>query len=363
VIQRGRLASLDLPLIAATLVLVVVGSVAIASATLEGPLYGDLWRMQLIWLGAAVAGGLVIVAVDYRVWSGIAPLLHGIVILLLVAVLFFGREVGGNRSWLVFGPLRLQPSELAKWTTCLMLSAYLDHRVRGGMGVRHLLEIAVLAGVPIALVAAQPDMGTAVIFFPILFGALLMGGVRWKVLVGGALIGLLLMPVLWMALADYQKERILTVFDPERDPRGFGYQVRQSKIAIGSGQLMGKGPFQGTQSQLNFLPAQHTDFILSVVAEEAGFAGVLGVLGLFYLLFYRGIRTAQSAQDRLGTYVCMLVVAWIAGQMAVNVGVVLGQVPTIGVPLPLLSYGGSSLVSTVAGIALMVNVGYRRFVN
>jgi len=153
------------------------------------------------------------------------------------------------------------------------------------------------------------------------------------------------------------------VFDPGRDPSGYGYQVRQSKIAIGSGGVTGKGLFRGTQSQLNFLPAQHTDFVFAVMAEELGFVGTAGVLGLFYFLFYRGLRAARSAQDKLGTYLCLLVVAWIAGQMALNVGMVIGRLPTIGVPLPLLSYGGSSLVAAMCGIALLVNVHARRFVN
>ena len=290
-------------------------------------------------------------------------MLQCFVIVMLIAVLFFGREVGGNRSWLDLGPIRLQPSELAKWTTCLTLAFYLARRVRETLGLRQLVEIAALIGAPILLIAMQPDMGTALIFIPIFLAALLMGGVRWKILLGVVLVGVLLAPIGWFALADYQKERILTVFDPGRDPTGYGYQVHQSKIASGSGELAGKGLFQGTQSQLNFLPAQHTDFILSVLAEELGFFGVLAVLALFYLIFDRGISTALSAQDRLGSYICMLVVAWLAGQMAVNVGMVLGRLPTIGVPLPLLSYGGSSLVSTICGIALIVNVQSRRFVN
>jgi rod shape determining protein RodA len=360
---RQRLASLDPGLLGATLGLVALGTLAIASATLEGPGTEGLWRTQLMWVLIACATGAVVVAVDYRVWAGIALLLHGIVIALLVAVLFFGREVGGNRSWLDFGVARFQPSELAKWTTCLVVAFYLTARVHESLGVRQMLMLGLLIGTPVALVAMQPDMGTALIFVPIALAALLMGGVRWRVLLVFGLIGLLLVPFLWMGLAEYQKERILTVFDPERDPSGFGYQVRQSKIAIGSGGLTGKGLFQGTQSQLNFLPAQHTDFVLAVIAEELGFLGVLGVLALFYFLFYRGVAAGLLAQDRLGTHLCMLVVAWLAGQMAVNVGMVLGRLPTIGVPLPLLSYGGSSLVSTMAGIALLVNVGSRRFVN
>jgi rod shape determining protein RodA len=355
--------SLDLTTLGTTLVLVAIGVFSVASATTEAAGGRSLWRVQLMWLAVATVAALVVIAVDYHLWAEIALALHVGVVGLLVVTLIVGREIGGNRSWLVLGPLRVQPSELAKWTTCLVLAVYLARRVHDKAGLRELLEMAALAGVPIALVAAQPDMGTALIFLPIYLSALLMAGVRWKVIVSLLCVGLLLAPVAWFMLEDYQKQRILTVFDPERDPSGFGYQVRQSKIAIGSGGLAGKGLFQGTQSQLNFLPAQHTDFILSVFTEQTGFLGAVSVLALFYYLFYRGIVAARSSQDRLGTYICMLVVAWLAGQVAVNVGMVLGRLPTIGVPLPLLSYGGSSLLSTLCGIALIVNVRTRRFVN
>ncbi len=362
-LRRRRLDSFDPPLLGAALALVGLGALAVASATLDGPGTEGLWRTQLLWLALAGGVALVVALVDYRLWAGISLALHGVAMALLVMVLFFGRQVGGNRSWLDLGAFRLQPSEMAKLTTCLVLAFYLARRVRESLGVRQILEMGVLAGTPVLLVALQPDMGTALIFIPIFLASLLMGGVRWKVILLFLLAALLLAWPAWLALEEYQQERILTVFDPGRDPAGYGYQVRQSKIAIGSGGIVGKGLFQGTQSQLNFLPAQHTDFILSVLAEELGFLGVFGVLGLYYLLFHRGIAAALSAQDRLGTYVCMLVVAWIAGQMAVNVGMVIGRLPTIGVPLPLLSYGGSSLVSTLAGVALIVNVHARRFVN
>ncbi|MDH3627987.1 MAG: rod shape-determining protein RodA [Acidobacteriota bacterium] len=355
-------ASLDLPLIGTTVALIAVGVLSIASATF-GSGQSGLWKMQLLWLMVALIAALVIVLVDYRVWAEVALAMHGVVIALLVAVLFFGREVGGNRSWLDFGPMRLQPSELAKWTTCLVLAVYLARRVRGGMGLRQLVEIGLLVGAPVGLISLQPDMGTALTFIPILMVGLLIGGIRWRVMFGLAIVAMLMTPIAWTQLRPYQKERILTVFDAERDPHRIGYQVRQSKIAIGSGQIVGSGPFNGTQSQLNFLPAQHTDFVLSVFAEEWGFVGASAVLGLFYYLFYRCILAARSAQDRLGTYVCLLVVAWITGQMVINIGMVLGRLPTIGVPLPLVSYGGSALIAALSGIALVVNVRSRRFVN
>lgn len=362
-VERRFLARLDLPTLLCAAALAAFGLFSIASATMEETGNANLWRMQGLWLGISLVAVVVVLAVDYRVWAEIALALHGIVVTLLVATLFLGREIGGNRSWLVMGPMRLQPSELAKWTTVLVLAAYLSRRVRGSLGLRELCEMSLLAGIPFALTLRQPDMGTALIFVPILLGALLMGGVRWRVLVGLLLAGLLLAPLGWFALKEYQRERILTVIDAERDPSGYGYQVRQSKIAIGSGGLMGKGPFRGTQSQLNFLPAQHTDFILAVIAEELGFVGAATILALFYCLFHRAIVAARSAQDRLGTYLCMLVVAWLAGQVAINVGMVQGLLPTIGVPLPLVSYGGSALLAALSGVALIGNVRSRRFVN
>jgi rod shape determining protein RodA len=360
---RRLLDSLDLPTIGVSVALVLTGIFCIASALAETSARGSLWRVQLLWLAVAALAALVVVVVDYHVWAEVALALHGVVLLLLAATLVVGREVGGNRSWLVLGPVRMQPSELAKWTTCLVLAVYLARRVHGAAGLRQLFEMAVLVGLPAGLVALQPDMGTALTFLPIFLAAMLLGGVRWKVIVGLTLIGLLLVPAGWMMLEDYQKQRIITVLDPERDPSGFGYQVRQSRIAIGSGRLVGNGMFEGTQSQLDFLPARHTDFILAVFAEQFGFLGVLVVLGLFYYLFHRGIVAARSSQDRLGTYVCMVVVAWLAGQVALNIGVVLGRFPTIGVPLPLMSYGGSSLLATLCCIGLIVNVRTRRFVN
>lgn len=362
-VGRRQLDNLDLPLILTTLALVGMGVFAIASATLEQPAQSNLWQRQLIWLAVGVVAGLVVIFVDYRLWAGMAIGMQGVVLALLVAVMFFGREVGGNRSWLVLGPMRVQPSELAKWTTCLLLAVYLARRVHDNMGMRQLIEIGFLVGLPATLIALQPDLGTALIFIPIFLAALLIGGVRWKVIIAVLLLGILLAPVAWMQMKDYQRERVLTAFDPGRDPSGYGYQVRQSKIAIGSGGLIGKGPFRGTQSQLNFLPAQHTDFVVSVLAEEFGFLGAASVLGLFYYLFYRGLMVARNSQDKLGTYICLLVVAWLAGQMAFNVGTVLGRLPTIGVPLPFVSYGGSALLASLCGVALILGVSARRFVN
>lgn len=362
-LRRRFLDSLDLPTLLSALALAGLGILSIASATLGQPGRADYWRLQLLWLAVSAVACLVVVRVDYHVWAEFSLVLHAAVLVLLVVVLFFGKEVAGNRSWLVAGPFSFQPSELAKWTTCLVLAAYLSERVRGSMGLRQIVEMGCIVGLPAALVAAQPDMGTAVTFVPIYLAALLLGGLRWKVILGVVVLALVLAPFAWSHLKEYQKARILNVLDPGRDPAGVGYQARQSKIAIGSGKFTGKGLFRGTQSHLNFLPAQHTDFILAVLAEELGFIGAGGVLLLFYYLLFRGVIAARSAQDRLGSYICLLVVAWIAGQVAVNIGMVLGLLPTIGVPLPLMSYGGTALLAALCGVGLVMNVRIRRFVN
>jgi rod shape determining protein RodA len=363
VLRRRLLDRLDVPTIVAALALAAIGMTAIASATAEQPARAGLWKVQLAWLGIAALAAIVVIAVDYHIWAEFSLSMHGVVVAFLVAVLLFGKEVGGNRSWLAVGPFTFQPSELAKWTTCLAVASFLAKRVHDRLRFAQGLQLAAIIGVPVALIAKQPDFGTALTFVPIALAAVLLGGLRWRVVAIALCVAALLAPVGWRHLKPYQKERILTVVDPDRDPSGIGYQVRQSKIAVGSGRLTGKGLFKGTQTRLNFLPAQHTDFVLAVIAEELGFIGAAGVLALLYYLLYRGLLAARSSQDRLGTYLSLLVVSWLAGQSAINIGMVLGLMPTIGVPLPFLSYGGTALISVMCGVGLVANVRGRRFVN
>ena len=362
-LRRRLLDRLDLPTIAAALALAAVGMTAIASATAEQPGRSGLWKAQLVWLGIASIAALVVVTIDYHIWAEFSLSLHGFAVALLVAVLVFGKQVGGNKSWLVLGPITFQPSEFAKWTTCLATAAFLAKRVADRIRLVQGLQLGAIIGTPMLLIAKQPDMGTALTFVPIFLAALLMGGLRWRWVVGAMIVVAMLAPFGWHYLKPYQRERILTVIDPDRDPSGVGYQVRQSKIAVGSGRLTGKGLFKGTQNRLNFLPAQHTDFVLAVISEELGFIGSAGVLVLLYYLLYRGLLAARSAQDRLGTYLSLLVVSWFTGQAAINIGMVLGLMPTIGVPLPFLSYGGTALISVMCGVGLIANVRGRRFVN
>ncbi len=362
-LRRRLLDRLDVPTIAAAFALAAVGMTAIASATAEQSARAGLWKAQLAWLGIAALAAVVVIAVDYHIWAEFSLSLHGVAVALLIAVLLFGKEVGGNRSWLAVGPATFQPSELAKWTTCLAIATFLAKRVHDRLRFVQALQLGAIIGVPMLLIAKQPDFGTALTFVPIALAAVLLGGLRWRVVALAMCVVAILAPFGWRHLKDYQKERILTVVDPGRDPSGIGYQVRQSKIAVGSGQLTGKGLFKGMQTRLNFLPAQHTDFVLAVIAEELGFIGAAGVLAMFYYLLYRGLLAARSSQDKLGTYLSLLVVSWLAGQAAINIGMVLGLMPTIGVPLPFVSYGGTALISVMCGVGLIANVRGRRFVN
>jgi len=363
VLRRRLLDRLDVPTIVAALGLALVGMLAIASATAEQPGRASLWQTQLVWLAIASTVALVVMTVDYHIWAEFALGLHAAGVALLVAVLLFGKAVGGNRSWLDVGPVAFQPSEFVKWTTCLATAAFLSKRVHNRVRLVQGLQLVAIIGTPMALIAKQPDMGTALTFVPIFLGAMLLGGIQWRWVLGAAVVVALLTPVGWGHLKPYQRERILTVANPDRDPSGVGYQVRQSKIAVGSGRVTGKGLFKGTQNRLNFLPAQHTDFVLAVIAEELGFIGAAGVLVLLYYVLYRGLVAARSSQDRLGTYLSLLVVCWFTGQTAINIGMVVGLMPTIGVPLPFVSYGGTALIAVMCGVALIANVRGHRFVN
>ena len=361
---RRLLDSLDFPTIVATLVLVAVGLFAIAAATMEQVERQGLWRTQLMWLAVAVVAATVVVWVDYRLWAELAFALHGLVIVLLVAVLLVGTEVGGNRSWLVVGPLRAQPSEFAKWTTCLVLAVYLARRVRGSMGLRQLMEMSLLVAVPVGLILLQPDMGTALIFLPISLSALLIGGVRWKVIVGILVIGVLLTPVAWTQLKGYQKERIMTVFDPGRDPSGVGYQVRQSKIAIGSGGHDGQGPVPGNAEPAE-LPAGPAHGLRPVRLLGRNRVSSVPRRCWGCSTTCSGEGSSQRGRPRTA-WAPTSVSSWLPGSSArwpsTSAWPSVGCRPSAFL-LPFLSYGGSALVSAVCGVALIVNVRTRRFVN
>ncbi len=339
-----------------------VGLAVIYSATTGTPSAGAFHR-QLIWLGMGMVLLLLALVIDYHTLAEFSYVFYGIGLLLLALTLVFGRVVNSSRSWLGAGGVQFQPSEIAKTATILMLAAYMGRERVRGLGAVHFTAICLIIGLPVLLIMRQPDLGTAVTFAPLFAGVVFIGGVRVRTLLILGLIATLALPMAWGHLKPYQKERVKTFLEPTRDPKGSGYQLIQSLIAVGSGGLVGKGFLAGTQGQLQFLPEQHTDFVFAVLAEERGFIGAMLALGLYFVIIYRCIATARAARDRLGVFLAIGAVCVFAGQALLNIGVVVGLLPTTGVPLPLMSYGGSSLASTLLGMGLVLNVWMRRLVN
>ena len=349
------LKSFDWLLLSMALVLCSIGLLEIHSATLRAGAENFFLR-QLVWLAVAIGCMFIISAIDYHTLSdGIAWLYLGGV-LILGWTLLSGHAVAGSRSWIDFGLFRFQPSELMKMIVVVALARNLSELYKRHIGLTEILTAGLICGTPMLLVLLQPDLGTAVTFVPILAFGVFIRGIRPRALVAVVVMAGLLLPAGWLVLKGYQKDRILTFVDPERDPRGSGYQVIQSKIAVGSGGMWGKGVFEGSQNQLGFLPTRHTDFIFSVVGEELGFVGVAIAIGLFGALIFRSIYHAETATDSLGLFIVMGVVSVYVFHVIVNVGMVIGLVPTTGIPLPFMSYGGSSLMMAFAGLGLVISV-------
>jgi len=351
---------MDWALTALLLLNTVVGVVLIYSATFYTG-GGFAWK-QVLWMVIALGFFFLTVAVDYKFWIEIAPYLYGLALLVLVGLLAFGRVTSGARSWLRLAFLGGQPSEVAKVAVLLIL-ARLFSEYRAAFANFAFGALAVLlAGLPMAVIAFQPDFGTAFCFFPLLAGALILAGLNRRMIalflvvaVVGGFLG-------WnFFLKDYQKKRLETLVNPGQDPRGAGYHVLQSKIAIGSGGTTGKGFMKGTQSRLRFLPARHTDFIFAVLGEEFGFAGVFAVFVLYFLLLARMFRSVGKTRDRAGSYITFMASSLLTFQFLINVLMIVGLLPVTGIPIPLLSYGGSSLLTTYVAVGLVVNIQMRRF--
>lgn len=345
------------------LLLAAIGLATVHSASAE--MLVDFLPRQALWLGLGVLAMLLILLVDYHLLVDFSIPLYALGLGVLVLVLFVGAGPGGTRSWIEVGGVRIgQPAELAKLVTIFLLARYLSNAGRQFLGLRQILACGVITGVPMALIALQPDLGSAAMFVPLLVGMLLIAGVRLRLLVAVTLILLLLGGLVWgFAMKDYQRERVRTFLSPETDPLGAGYQVRQSKIAVGSGEITGRGYQQGTQSQLRFLPARHTDFIFSVLAEEWGFFGVATVLGLYALYISSALRIAMRARDRAGIFLVVGFLSLFAFHALYNTAMVVGLTPITGIPLPFLSYGGSFMLLNFVGTGLVLNVDIRRYVN
>jgi rod shape determining protein RodA len=307
---------------------------------------------------------LVAFAIDYQKLLAGSPLLYAGGLVALVLVLPFGHRAGGAVGWFRIGSVGIQPSEFAKLATAVVLAYYLSIASERYLTLRQLLAVVGIAAAPMLLAALQPDLGGAAMFVPMVAGAVLVAGVRWQVVAVSFSIVLVVGAAIWLfGMRDYQRQRVRTFLAPASDPLGAGYQVRQSKIAVGSGQLLGRGYRQGTQSQLRFLPARHTDFILAVVAEELGFAGVAAVLGLYGWLLAAIASVAQRARDRGGLLLVVALASIVAFHVLYNSAMVIGLVPITGIPLPFLSYGGSFTLVNWMIVGLILNVDYRRHVN
>jgi rod shape determining protein RodA len=340
-----------------------LGAVTVYSATHVPGTAGlsSLSLRQLTWLAAGCVAMLLALAFDYRRLERSAFAVYLVVLASVLAVPLVGRVAGGSRRWLPLGPVSVQPSEFMKLALVVVLAQYFARTRVAGLGLRETVVPLALTAVPAAAVLAQPDLGTMAILAIVALTMLVMGGVRlrWLVALGSPVIALA--PVLWHYLKEYQQRRILTFIDPDRDPLGAGYHVIQSKIAVGSGMIWGKGFLQGTQNHLNFLPEQHTDFIFSVFAEEWGFVGTMALVGLYLALVLRGMVIAGRARDRFGVLLTVGVTSIVFWQAVINVGMTTGMLPVVGIPLPLFSYGGSSLLCLLIGIGLAMNVSMRRY--
>lgn len=356
--DRRTFRAFDYLLLSTFTLLLGFGVVLVSSASDAGH-----YKRQLVWMAAAVFLAIVVSALDYRKLVDRAYELWGVTMIVLVALLLFAPVTSGARSWVGIGGVGIQPSELAKVIAILALAHHFTERDAREFGLRGLVIPGLLAAVPFVLIALQPDLGTASTFLPLLAGIVWVAGIRTRTAAWVAGAGVCVMPLGYFLLEDYQRARLLTFWNPEVDPLGDGYQIIQSKIAVGSGGLLGKGLFSGTQSQLEFLPAQHTDLVFAVLGEELGFLGVAAALALYLLLLLRILQTARISRDRAGTYIATGVAAVLLYHLLVNVGMVIGFAPITGIPLPLLSYGGSSAMATGIALGLVISVRTRRFLN
>lgn len=350
--------NLDKVLLIVSFLIVCISLCIIGSATHinKGAINYDFVAKQ----GAAFVVDLMIILFfsrfDYAKLKKYAKPLYIINLLMLVAVMFVGTSALGAQRWIQLGPITLQPSEFSKLIMIICTASILSDRVGQLNTWRQVLPIGLYVGIPFLLVLKQPDLGTSLVFLAITFGMLFVGRIKMSLLRNVFLAGVVLAPVGWHFLKDYQKSRITVFLNPNADPFGAGYHIIQSKIAIGSGMLFGKGLFQGTQSQLNFLPENHTDFIFAVAGEEFGFIGTTIILLLYGVVIYRGLSIALHASDDFGTLLAVGVVSMFLFHILVNVGMTSGIMPVTGVPLPFMSYGVSSLTTNMLMVALLLNI-------
>jgi rod shape determining protein RodA len=354
---------IDWTVLIIVLLICSVGVLQIYSATRDTD-YQSAWWKQILYIFGGLVFMWLLLAMDYHTLLHYVPMLYIGSVLALLITYVIGESAYGSRRWipLAWG-IHLQVSEFVKLVIILLVARYLTDIKTDDLEIREMLKLAGLVAVPTVLVLKQPDLGTAIAYVAVLIAGAFLAGLRWKYIAAIAVVVVLVLPVGSRFLTDYQKARLVGFMDPERDPQGKGYQLIQSQIAVGSGRLFGKGVTKGTQTQLRFLPVPHKDFIFSAFAEEHGFFGVVVVLALYFVLIMRIVQNAQTAPDRSGMYLCMGVAAMLLYHMLVNVGMVVGLMPVTGIPLPFMSFGGSSVWTDFLALGLVNNVRLRRFVN
>jgi rod shape determining protein RodA len=346
----------------------LIGIMTIYSAT-RPPLgigeHPDFFLKQVLWLVIGITALLIIATFDYIWLYRFSYLFYGLGLILLVLVLFAGRTSMGAQRWMSIGPISFQPSEFFRIFFIIAFSSYLSNvgqALQGRMSIKSLLIFGVF---PLILLIKQPDLGTAILLMCLFVVLSAAKGISRKTIILLLIIGLISIPffghIFWEGLKDYQKNRLIAFIDPEVDPSGIGYHINQSKISIGSGGFGGKGYLKGTQGPLRFLPEKHTDFIFSVFAEEWGFAGSLTLIGVYLILFLRGLDTAMKAKDEFGRLAALGITAMFFIYFCVNIGMTLGIMPVVGVPLPFLSYGGTALLSNFIAAGILINIRTRRF--
>ena len=363
-IDRRLFTNFDWTLFLLVLLIAAIGVLNIFSASASYNLAGvPYYLKQLYWIATGLLLVVVICSIDYHLLEDIAYWMYGLLILLLVVVLVAGRTSMGATRWLNLGFVSIQPSEPMKIVIIMVFARFFSgYSPLGGIGPRDLIYPLLLLIGPAFLIIKQPDLGTAILVILIACSMMMYVGVRWSTLVSMTLGTAPLLYMTWYNwLKDYQKERILNFFAPDRDPLGSGYHLIQSKIAVGSGGFVGKGFLQGTQARLHFLPEQHTDFAFSVFAEEWGFVGCMLILALYLFLVLWGLHVAERCNDRYGSLLAVGVTAMLFWHVIINIGMLIGLFPVVGVPLPFFSYGGTSMVTSMVGVGILLNVSMRRF--
>lgn len=362
-IDRRLVAHFDWALLACALLVIACGLITVLSAThVPGRLLSGLLLRQAMWAALGLLALLAAVTFDYHWLERYAYPLYAVGLVLLLATAALGASGGGARRWIAMGPASLQPSEFAKLALVIALARHLHRQVADrGLPLRSVLVSAALFGAPGLLILKQPDLGTVVVMGLTMAALLLIAGLRLRLVLIAAAVLVPAVPHVWNHLKPYQQRRVVTFINPDADPLGAGYHIIQSKIAIGSGMLEGKGYLHGTQNRLNFLPEQHTDFIFAVFAEEWGFIGSCALVLLYIVLLLRCFIVASRARDGFGMLLAFGLTAMIFCQVLVNIGMATGSLPVVGITLPFFSYGGSSLLASMIAIGLLMNISMRRF--